>query len=131
MVVYADLVQRKYLDFFADENSTYLYEDEVHVPRYIGIAYEFLCELSSGDLAVDYGEIFTHQFFHDEKWLFVDVLATLSDKLLASLTARQIVTILVAIRHKEMFCMGFLADCGKAGVISRFLYALEEKLKKG
>ena len=68
--------------------------------------------------------------FKDEKWLFVDSLEGLADDFVASLTATQVVTILAAIRHKDLFCTGFFRLCGKTGTITRLLKQLKNVLER-
>ena len=70
-----------------------MHEDEEHPPRYIGVAFEFLCKISSSELLVDYSDLYGN-VFKDEKWLYVDSLESLTDEFLFSLTATQVVTIL-------------------------------------
>lgn len=127
---YECLVQDKYLDFFGQKDAVYTVEDRAHPLRYIGIAFEFLCEISSSDLDVDYSDLYDN-VFKNEKWLFVDSLAALSDSFIESLSARQIVTIFAAIRHKELFCSGFLEQCGRMGVVIKLLKKLKKKIEEG
>ena len=106
-----------------------MYEDENHPPRYIGVAFEFLSKISSSELLVDYSDLYG-KVFKDEKWLFVDSLEGLTDDFVASLTATQVVTILAAIRHKDLFCTGFFRLCGKTGTITRLLKQLKNVLER-
>lgn len=129
LITYESLIQKEYIEFFSNKNSEYIYEDGEGLPHYIGIAFEFMCKISSADLKVDYTDLYDN-VFKDEKWLYVDSLEGLSDQFIASLTATQVVTILVAIRHKELFCTGFFMLCGQTGTISRLLKQLESKLKR-
>ena len=39
---YANLLQPKYLKFFSNEDSEYLYSDGIHMPHYLGVAYELV-----------------------------------------------------------------------------------------
>ena len=103
---YSRLVQTKYIEFFSKEDSLYMVAEEGHPSRYIGVAFEFLCEISSTNLIIDYSDLYDN-VFKDEKWLFVDSLAALTDDFISSLTAKQIVTVFTAMRHKELFCTGF------------------------
>ena len=127
---YERLVQDKYLDFFEQKDAVYTAYDGIHPPRYVGVAFEFICEISSSDLDVDYSDLYDN-VFKDEKWLFVDSLVALSDGFIDSLSARQIVTIFAAMRHKELFCSGFLEQCGKMGVVIKLLKKLKRKIEKG
>ena len=127
---YSRLVQTKYIEFFSKEDSLYMVAEEGHPSRYIGVAFEFLCEISSTNLITDYSDLYDN-VFKDEKWLFVDSLAALTDDFISSLTAKQIVTVFAAMRHKELFCTGFFEQCGKTGTIIRLLQALKNKLKEG
>lgn len=127
---YERLVQDKYLDFFEQKDAVYSVCDGVHPPRYVGIAFEFICEISSSYLDVDYSDLYDN-VFKDERWLFADSLTALSDDFLDSLSARQIVTILAAMRHKELFCSGFIEQCGKMGVVIKLLKKLKRKIEKG
>ena len=127
---YKRLVQPKYLEFFSKDDAEYMYEDGVHSPHYIGVAFEFLCDISSSDLIVDYDDLYNN-VFKDKKWLYVDYLAGLTDEFLQSLTPIQIVTIFKAIRHKELFGTGFIRICGQYGIIIRLLRQLESKLEEG
>ena len=104
-------------------------KDEKNLPHYIGVAFEFMCKISSSNLKVDYADLYEN-VFKDKKWLYVDYLEGLSDEFMASLTATQVVTILAAIRHKELFCTGFFMLCGRSGTITRLLKQLAVELKK-
>ena len=129
MAAYKTLIQERYLEFFKNKESLYMLEDDKQPPHYIGIAFEFLCEISSSNLQVDYNDLYDN-VFKDEKWLYVDALEALPDDFIASLTATQVVTMLAAIRHKELFCTGFFSLCGKTGTIYRLLKQLERELQR-
>ena len=126
---YSRLVQTKYIEFFSKEDSIYMVAEEGHPSRYIGVAFEFLCEISSADLPIDYNDLYD-KVFKDEQWLFVDTLSALSENFMGLLTAKQIVTILAAIRHKELFCRGFFEQCGKSCTIIRLLEKLKIRLEE-
>ena len=66
---YKRLIQDKYLTFFEQKDATYMYEDGIHQARYFGVAFEFVCEISSSDLHVDYNNLYDN-VFKDEKWLY-------------------------------------------------------------
>ena len=129
MIAYESLVLEKYIAFFADKDSVYMHEDEDHPPRYIGVAFEFLSKISSSELLVDYSDLYG-KVFKDEKWLYVDSLESLTDDFVASLTAVQVVTILAAIRHNDLFCTGFFRLCGQTGTITRLLKQLKYVLER-
>ena len=128
IVDYGVLVQQKFLDFFADENAVYMFADGIHQPHYIGIAFEFVCELSSGTRQVDFDDLYNN-VFKDKKWLYIDTLSEMSDEFIASLSNIQIVSIFAAMRHKELFCTGFIEGCGKQKVIIRLLRQLKKNLE--
>ena len=127
MTNYKRLVQSRYLEFFSNKESKYMLEDDKHPPHYIGIAYEFMCEISSASLQVDYNDLYEN-VFKNEKWLYVDALEALTDDFIEGLTPVRIVTMLTAIRHKEIFCTGFFSLCGETGTIYRLLKQLKSKL---
>ena len=126
---YTKLVQPKYLEFFSDKDSEYMFSDGVHMPHYIGVAYEFVCNISSSTLAVDYDDLYNNVFRDNPKWLYVDVLQALPDAFVNKLTASQVVTMFAAIRHKELFCTGFIEECGRTGTIIRLLNQLKRQLE--
>ena len=125
---YERLINPKYLEFFSIRDGVYTFFDGVHQPHYIGVAYEFMCEISSSTLVVDYDDLYRNVFPGNVKWLYVDYLQELSDVFVGRLTAVQAVTVLAAIRQKEIFCTGFFESCGKGGVISRLLNQLKYRL---
>lgn len=125
---YQVLIQQKYLDFFADDNAEYMFVDGVHQPHYIGTAFEFVCDISSWEIDVDYDDLYNN-VFKNKKWLYIDTLAELSDDFISKLTSRQIASIFAAIRHKELFCTGFIAGCGQHKVIIRLLKQLKKNLE--
>jgi hypothetical protein len=130
---YEGLVQPKYMEFFSDtsrEDSEYMFFDGIHLPHYIGVAHEFVCKISSSTLTVDFDNLYNNVFGDQPKWLYVDSLEKLSDDFIQGLTATQVVTMLVAIRHKELFCTGFIKLCGKSGTIIRLLNQLKRQLDK-
>lgn len=127
---YQCLVQQKYLEFFSNKNAAYMHFDGVHQPHYIGIAYEFVCDISSGKLLVDYDDLYNNVFKDNPKWLYVDSLQELTDDFIGTLTKTQVVTIFAAIRHKELFCTGFIESCGKTGTIIRLLNQLKLALER-
>ena len=129
MIAYESLVLPKYINFFEDRDSIYMHENNDHPPRYIGIAFEFLCKISSSEMLVDYSNLYGN-VFKDEKWLYVDSLESLNDDFVATLTATQVVTILAAIRHKDLFCTGFFRLCGQTGIITRLLKQLKCVLER-
>ena len=129
MEEYKKLVQQKYIDFFSNPESIYMFKDGVHQPHYIGVAMEFVSAISSSLLPVDYDDLYNN-VFKDEKWLYVDTLAALDDQFISKLTAKQIVTIFAAIRHKELFCTGFFSLCGESGIILRLLKQLEQQIRE-
>ena len=129
MIACESLVLPKYINFFEDRDSIYMHEDSDHPPRYIGIAFEFLCKISSSEMLVDYSDLYGN-VFKDEKWLYVDSLESLTDDFVATLTATQVVTILAAIRHKDLFCTGFFRLCGQTGIITRLLKQLKCVLER-
>lgn len=59
---YKHLVQKKYLDFFADSKAIYMYEDGIHQPYYIGTAMEFVSAISDATLPVDYDDLYSKVF---------------------------------------------------------------------
>ena len=124
MEEYKKLVQQKYIDFFSNPESVYMFKDGIHQPHYIGVAMEFVSTISSSRLPVDYDDLYNN-VFKDQKWLYIDTLAELTDEFISNLSALQITTIFAAIRHKELFCTGFIERCGQAGVISRLLLQLK------
>jgi hypothetical protein len=130
---YEGLVQPKYMEFFSDtsrKDSEYMFFDGIHLPHYIGVAREFVCKISSSTLTVDFDDLYNNVFGDHPKWLYVDSLEKLSDDFIQGLTATQVVTMLVAIRHKELFCTGFIKLCGKSGTIIRLLNQLKIQLDK-
>lgn len=120
----SQLTQKKFIDFFSNPNSVYMHVDGVHQPYYIGVAMEFVSAISNAQLPVDYDDLYNN-VFKGQKWLYIDTLSALTDEFVASLSAVQIVTIFAAIRHKELFCTGFIEGCGRAGIISKLLLHLE------
>lgn len=130
---YEGLVQPKYMEFFSDtsrEDSEYMFFDGIHLPHYIGVAREFVCKISSSTLMVDFDDLYNNVFKDHPKWLYVDSLEKLSDDFIQGLTATQVVTIFAAIRHKELFCTGFIKLCGKSGTIIRLLKQLKSELER-
>ena len=121
---YQHLSQQEYIDFFSNPNSVYMYVDGVHQPYYIGVAMEFVSAISNAQLPVDYDDLYNN-VFKGQKWLYIDTLSALSNDFISSLSSTQICTIFAAIRHKELFCTGFIEGCGRAGIISRLLLRLE------
>ena len=126
---YVKLVQPKYLEFFSDKNAKYMFSDGVHMPHYIGVAYEFVCDISSSTLKVDFDDLYNN-VFKDNKWLYIDALQALPDDFINQLTASQVVTMFAAIRHKELFCTGFIKECGRTGTIIRLLNQLKKQLER-
>ena len=126
---YERLVQPKYLEFFSNRREMYMFSDGVHQPHYIGVAYEFVCDISSAELPVDYDDLYNNVFKDQPKWLYVDSLEALPDGFIERLTSTQIVTMFAAIRHKELFCTGFIEACGKTGTIIRLLRQLRANLE--
>ena len=127
---YRKLVQPKYLEFFSNKDSEYMFSDGVHMSHYIGVAYEFVCDISSSTLKVNYDELYNNLFKDNSQWLYVDTLQALSDDFISKLTAIQVVSIFGAIRHKELFCTGFIKACGQTGTIIRLLNQLKSQLDK-
>ena len=130
---YERLVQLKYMEFFSDksqDDSEYLFFDGVHLPHYIGVAREFVCEISSSTLIVDFDDLYNNVFKYHPKWLYVDTLEKMSDDFIQGLNATQIVTMFAAIRHKELFCTGFIKMCGQSGIIIRLLKQLKSELER-
>ena len=130
---YECLVQPKYIEFFSDksrDDSEYMYSDGIHLPHYLGVAYEFICEVSSSTLTVDFDDLYNNVFKDHPKWLYVDSLEKLSDEFIHGLTATQVVTMFAAIRHKELFCTGFIKHCIKSGIIIRLLKQLKSELER-
>ena len=130
---YERLVQLKYIEFFSDksqDDSEYMFFDGVHLPHYIGVAREFVCEISSSTLIVDFDDLYNNVFKDHPKWLYVDALEKLSDDFIQGLNATQIVTMFAAIRHKELFCAGFIKMCGQSGIIIRLLKQLKSELER-
>ena len=130
---YERLVQLKYMEFFSDksqDDSEYMFFDGVHLPHYIGVAREFVCEISSSTLIVDFDDLYNNVFKDHPKWLYVDALEKLSDDFIQGLNATQIVTMFAAIRHKELFCTGFIKACGQTGTIIRLLNQLKRQLER-
>lgn len=130
---YERLVQPKYMEFFSNkprDDSEYMFFNGVHLPHYIGVAYEFVCDISSSTLTVDFDDLYNNVFKDTPKWLYVDSLEKLSDDFIHALTATQVVTIFAAIRHKELFCTGFIRLCSKAGIINRLLNQLKSELER-
>ena len=126
---YKQLVQPKFIDFFSNKDSEYMFSDGVSQLHYIGIAKEFVSAIYSRDLKCDYDDL--HNSFKNKgKWLFVDTLAALSDEFISSLTAIQVVTLFSEMAHKELFCDGFIELCGKSGTISRLLNQLKADLER-
>ena len=126
---YAKLVQPKYLEFFSNPNMDYRFFDGVHLSHYIGVAYEFVCDISSSMLEVDFDDLYNN-VFKDNKWLYIDALQALPDDFINQLTASQVVTMFAAIRHKELFCTGFIEECGRTGTIIRLLNQLKRQLER-
>ena len=127
---YRKLIQPKYLEFFSNKDLEYMFSDGVHMPHYIGVAYEFVCDISSSTLQVNYDDLYNNLFKDNPQWLYVDTLQTLSDDFISKLTAIQVVSMFGAIRHKELFCTGFIKACGQMGTIIRLLNQLKRQLER-
>ena len=116
---------KKYIEFFSNPDSIYMHIDGASQPYYIGTAKEFVSDLNNARLPEDYDDL-NNNVFKGQKWLYIDRLSALADDFIDSLTSRQILTIFSAMEYKELFCTGFIARCGRAGIISRLLLRLRD-----
>ncbi len=116
---------KKYIEFFSNPDSIYMHIDGTSQPYYIGTAKEFVSDLSNAQLPEDYDDLY-HNVFKGQKWLFVDKLSAMTDAFIDSLTKKQILTIFSAMDYKEHFFTGFIARCGRGGIISRLLLRLKD-----